>query len=67
MKYHTLFFSKLEKMSQNLSSAAVVIGALNSGSSANQSLQRAWFTKGQNRPCYKNGLFLDMLLNGVFK
>ena len=30
-------------------------------------LQRAWFTKGQNRPCYKNGLFLDLLLNGVFK
>ena len=27
MKYHTLFFRKLEKMSQNLSSAAVVIGA----------------------------------------
>ena len=28
MKYHTLFFLKLGKMSQNLSSAAVVIGAL---------------------------------------
>ena len=29
MKYHTLiFFRKLGKMSQNLSSAAVVIGAL---------------------------------------
>ena len=28
MKYHTLFFRKLEKMSQNLSSAAVVIEAL---------------------------------------
>ena len=30
MKYHTLFFLKLEKikMSQNLSSVAVVIGAL---------------------------------------
>ena len=28
MKYHTLFFWKLEKMSQNLLSAAVVIGAL---------------------------------------
>ena len=28
MKYHTLFLSKLGKMSQNLSSAAVVIGAL---------------------------------------
>ena len=28
MKYHTLFFRKLEKMSQSLSSAAVVIGAL---------------------------------------
>ena len=29
MKYHTLFFfQKLEKMSQKLSSAAVVIGAL---------------------------------------
>ena len=29
MKYHTLFFSKIgEKMSENLSSAAVVIGAL---------------------------------------
>ena len=27
-KYHTLFFQKLGKMSQNLSSAAVVIGAL---------------------------------------
>ena len=27
-KYHTLFFRKLGKMSQNLSSAAVVIGAL---------------------------------------
>ena len=27
-KYHALFFSKKEKMSQNLSSAAVVIGAL---------------------------------------
>ena len=25
MKYHTLFFRKLEKMSQNLSSTAVVI------------------------------------------
>ena len=28
MKYHTLFFLKLGKMSQNLSSAAVVIGTL---------------------------------------
>ena len=28
MKYHTLFFSNYEKMSQNASSAAVVIGAL---------------------------------------
>ena len=28
MKYHTFFFQKLRKMSQNLSSAAVVIGAL---------------------------------------
>ena len=28
MKYHTLFFHKLGKMLQNLSSAAVVIGAL---------------------------------------
>ena len=28
MKYHTLFFRKLGKMSQNLSSAAVVMGAL---------------------------------------
>ena len=28
MKYHTLFCRKLGKMSQNLSSAAVVIGAL---------------------------------------
>ena len=28
MKYHTLFFQKLGKMSQNLLSAAVVIGAL---------------------------------------
>ena len=28
MKYHTLFFSKIGKMSQNLSSAAVVIGPL---------------------------------------
>ena len=28
MKYHTLFFRKLGKMSQNLSSAEVVIGAL---------------------------------------
>ena len=28
MKYHTLFFSKVENMSQNLSSAAVVIGIL---------------------------------------
>ena len=28
MKYHTLFFFELGKMSQNLSSAAVVIGAL---------------------------------------
>ena len=28
MKYHSLFFRKLEKMSQNLSSAAIVIGAL---------------------------------------
>ena len=28
MKYHTLFFPKLEKTSQKLSSAAVVIGAL---------------------------------------
>ena len=27
-KYHFLFFRKLENMSQNLSSAAVVIGAL---------------------------------------
>ena len=27
MKYHTLFFKKLEKMSPNLSSAAIVIGA----------------------------------------
>ena len=28
MKYHTLFFRKLGKMLQNLSSVAVVIGAL---------------------------------------
>ena len=28
MKYHTLFFQKLGKMSQNLSSVAVVIGTL---------------------------------------
>ena len=28
MKYHTLFFRKLGKMLHNLSSAAVVIGAL---------------------------------------
>ena len=28
MKYHTLFFQKLGKMSQNLWSAAVVIGTL---------------------------------------
>ena len=28
MKYHTLFFSKIRKMSGNLSSAAVVIGTL---------------------------------------
>ena len=28
MKYHTLFFQKLGKISQNLSSAAVVIGSL---------------------------------------
>ena len=28
MKYHTLLFLKIWKMSQNLSSAAVVIGAL---------------------------------------
>ena len=28
MKYLTLFFSKIEKMSKNLSSAAVLIGAL---------------------------------------
>ena len=28
MKNHTLFFQKLGKMSENLSSAAVVIGAL---------------------------------------
>ena len=27
-KYHNLFFQKIRKMSQNLSSAAVVIGAL---------------------------------------
>ena len=27
-EYHTLFFQKLGRMSQNLSSAAVVIGAL---------------------------------------
>ena len=28
LKYHTLFFRKLGKMSQNLSAAAVVISAL---------------------------------------
>ena len=28
MKYHSLFFGKLREMSQKLSSAAVVIGAL---------------------------------------
>ena len=28
MKYHALFLSKIGKISQNLSSAAVVIGAL---------------------------------------
>ena len=28
MKYLTLLFSKIEKMSENVSSAAVVIGAL---------------------------------------
>ena len=29
MKYHTLYFRKLGKMLQNVSSIAVVIGALN--------------------------------------
>ena len=28
MKYHTLFFGRLGKMSQNLSSTTVMIGAL---------------------------------------
>ena len=28
IEYHTLFFQKLGKMSENVSSAAVVIGAL---------------------------------------
>ena len=38
MKYHTLFFRKLGKMSQNLSSAAVVIGALRDESTARNNL-----------------------------
>ena len=33
MKFHTIFFFKLGKMSQNLSSVAVVIGALRDNSS----------------------------------
>ena len=39
MKYHTLFFfRKLGKMSQNLSSAAVVIGALRVKPTRNQNI-----------------------------
>ena len=38
MKYHTLFFPKLGKMSQNLLSAAVVIGALRVNVSSNANL-----------------------------
>ena len=36
MKYHTLFFKRLGKMPQNLSSAAVVIGTLGVKSSPSQ-------------------------------
>ena len=38
MKYHTYFFRKLGKVSQNLSSAAVVIGALRLAQSVCQTI-----------------------------
>ena len=42
MKHHTLYFQKLGKMSQNLLSAAVVIGALRVNLSKKDGLQGAW-------------------------
>ena len=42
MKYHTLFFLKLGKMSQNLSSAAVVIGVLRVNLKACINYQAEW-------------------------
>ena len=47
MKYHALFFRKLGKMSQNLSSAAVVIGALRVNHNAK--VMKRQFYKGNYR------------------
>ena len=53
MKYHTLFFRKLGKMSQNLSSAAVVVGALRVND--NFDLVPVWFWPPQS--CFVVQLF----------
>ena len=61
MKYHALFFSKIEKdvflyMSQNLSSAAVVIGALRVKASITTAAgDKIWVTFlsfWEVKPCY---------------
>ena len=51
-KYHTLFFRKLEKKSQYLSSAAVVIGALRVDSPAflQSSLIYLYYTSSVDDP-----------------
>ena len=43
MKYFTLFFSKIEKLWKNLSSAAVVIGALRVENEQNGTLENGYF------------------------
>ena len=53
MKYHILFLSKLVKMSQNLLSAAVVIGALS---------VKAYVRFIQMRQCKIQGLANDNIL-----
>ena len=57
MKYHTLFFFKLGKMSQNLSSAAVLIGALTFKAPPTICSRRQFkilllFSKITNKACY---------------
>ena len=46
MKYHTLFFRKLGNMLQNVSSAAVVIGALRVKAHTSNAMYQAFKVKG---------------------